>query len=351
MAATAAAALWDLEGFQAVITRQVHLARNAGALALLATALQGAGIVVSWSGDFRQAAVLTAEADAVTSATGVHISPFGGMLLAAYRGGETEAATLLRTTIEVATASGEGLGGQYARWAISILYNGLGRYEEALATARQASNDSPELFVSDWALAELVEAAARTGNTGLAAEAAERFVEVTSATEADWALGVAARSQALASEGEPAEALYLEAISRLGRTPLRPELARAYLVYGEWLRRGGRRVDARAQLRTAHGMLTSIGMEAFAERARRELIATGEKVRKRGPEMRDELTPQEEQIARLARDGLSNPKIGAQLFLSPRTVEWHMRHVFTKLGVRSRREIQAALPRFQSPLT
>jgi DNA-binding CsgD family transcriptional regulator len=350
LAATAAAALWDMEGFEAVINRQVQLARDTGALALLATALQGAGIVVSWSGNFGEAASLIVEAEAVTGATGVHISPYGGMLLAALRGDEAEATTLLQATIENATAGGEGLGVQYARWATSILYNGLGRYEEAMAAAQQASDDAPELFVSDWALAELVEAAARAGNTELAAASAKRFVEATNASGSDWGLGVAARLRALASEGDAAEALYLEAISRLGRTPLRPELARAYLLYGEWLRRGGRRVDAREQLRAAHDMLNSIGMQAFAERARRELIATGERARKRASETRDELTAQEEQIARLARDGLSNPEIGAQLFLSPRTVEWHLSHVFTKLGVRSRKELRAALPRTEGVL-
>jgi hypothetical protein len=320
MAATAAAALWDMESFHAVITRQLRLARDAGALGLLATALQGAGIVVTWSGDFAEAASLVAEADAVTATTGISISPYGGMLLAAYQGREADASTLLKTTIDDAGASGEGLGVQYAGWATAVLSNGLGRYGEALAPARQASDDTPELFVSHWALAELVEAAVRTRNPRLAAEAVDRLVAATSATDSDWALGVAARSRALASEGAAAEALYVEAIARLGRTPVRPELARAHLLYGEWLRRENRRVDARAQLLVAHEMLNAIGMEAFAERTRIELLATGEKVRKRVVESREELTSQEAQIARLARDGLSNPEIGARLFLSGRTV-------------------------------
>jgi DNA-binding CsgD family transcriptional regulator len=344
MAATAAAALWDMEAFEAVITRQLQLAREAGALALLATALQGAGIVVSWSGDFGRAASLVAEADAVTGATGVRISPYGGMLLAAYRGRETEASALLRTTIEDATASGEGLGAQYAHWATAILYNGLGRHDEALIAARRASKDTPELFVADWALVEEVEAGSRTGDGTLAAEAAERLADATSGSDADWGLGVAARSRALASEGDAAEALYVEAIDRLGRTQLRPEVARAHLLYGEWLRREGRRADARDQLRTAHDLLAAIGMEAFASRARKELVALGEKVRKRSAETRERLTPQEEQIARLARDGLSNPEIGAMLYLSPRTVEWHLRKVFVKLGVNSRNDLRNFLP-------
>jgi DNA-binding CsgD family transcriptional regulator len=189
-----------------------------------------------------------------------------------------------------------------------------------------------------------VEAAVGTGNGGVAAEAAGRLFDVTSASDADWGLGIAARSRALAAEGEAAEELYVEAVERLGRTPIRPELARAHLLYGEWLRRAGRRADAREQLRSAHHLLTSIGMDAFAERARRELLATGEKVRKRLTEARDQLTPQEEQIARLARDGLSNSEIGARLFLSPRTIEWHLHKVFVKLGISTRRGLQEALP-------
>lgn len=344
MAATAAAAVWDMEGFHAVITRQLQLARDAGALALLATALQGAGIVLTWSGDFRGAASVVAEADAVTAATGIHIAPYGGMLLAAYQGREDEASALLRTTIDDATASGEGLGVQYARWATAVLCNGLGHYEEALAAARQASDAVPELFVSHWALAELVEAGVRTGNAGLAGEAADRLVEATSPSASDWGLGIAARSRALASDGDAAEPLYVEAVTRLDRTLLRPELARAHLLYGEWLRREGRRVDARQQLHDAYEMFTSFGSDAFAERARRELLATGQKARKRVDGTRGDLTPQEAQIAQLAGNGYTNPEIGAQLFLSPRTVEWHLHKVFTKLEISSRRQLRETLP-------
>jgi DNA-binding CsgD family transcriptional regulator len=344
MAATAAAALWDMESFHAVIARQLRLAREGGALALLATALQGAGIVFTWSGDFRGAGSLVAEAEAVAGATGVQIAPYGRMLLAAYHGQDDEASALLKRTIEEATASGEGLGVQYGYWATAVLCNGLGRYGEALAAARQASGVVPELFVSHWALAELAEAAVRTGEAGLAAEAAERLGDVTGPSGADWGLGIAARSRALVSEGEAAETLYEEAVARLGRTPLRPELARAHLLYGEWLRREGRRVDSREQLHSAYEMFSALGADAFAERARRELAATGAKARKRTDETRGQLTPQEQQIARLAAHGHTNPEIGAQLFLSPRTVEWHLHKVFAKLDISSRRQLREALP-------
>ena len=239
---------------------------------------------------------------------------------------------------------------QYAQWANSVLLNGLGRYEAALAAAREASEDVPELFIATWALSELIEAATRTDNAGLANAALARLGEHAEGVDTDWALGIHARSRALLSDGETAERWYRHAIGCLGRTRLRPELARGHLLYGEWLRRENRRVDARAELRAAHDMFESIGMEAFAERARGELQATGEKVRRRALETRDDLTAQELQIARLARDGLSNPEIGARLFLSPRTVEWHLRKVFTKLDIRSRQELSRALPSSDSEL-
>ena len=230
-----------------------------------------------------------------------------------------------------------------ANWAAAVLYNGLARYEEAAAAARQATSNTFEPWISMWALPELVEAASRSGDTELARNALERLAETTQPAGTDFALGIEARCRALLSDGAAAEPLYREAIERLSRTQLRPELARAHLLFGEWLRREGRRVEAREQLHTAHDMFAAIGMEAFAERARRELVATGGKARKRSVEKRDQLTPQEEQIARLARDGRTNPEIGAQLFLSARTVEWHMGKVFTKLGIGSRRELDAAL--------
>ena len=250
---------------------------------------------------------------------------------------------MIESTIRDAETGGQGLGVQWAEWVSAILFNGLGRYDRALASAQRAAEETPQLHVSPWASTELIEAAVRTTRPDVAADALERVMAATAPSSTDWGRGIQARCRAVLSTGENAERLHREAIERLARTRRRPELARAHLLYGEWLRRENRRVDAREQLRTAHEMLITIGMEAFAERARKELQATGEKVRKRTVETRDDLTAQERQIARLARDGLSNPEIGARLFLSPRTVEWHLHNVFTKLDIRSRRELANAL--------
>jgi DNA-binding CsgD family transcriptional regulator len=344
LATAAAVMVWDYETCVAVSTRGVLLAREAGALTVLAVSANVLAQAMALGGRFESAAALIAEADSVTEATGTQVAPYGALVLGGLQGREAEAEAMIDATIREATAGGQGTAVQYARWARSILLNGLGRYAEAATAAQEASDDTPELFVSVWALSELVEAATRSEDTARARGALERLADAAGAAETDWGLGLAARSRALLSEGESAERLYQEAIERLDRTQLRPERARARLLYGEWLRRENRRVDARAQLHAAHDQLAAIGMEAFVERARRELLATGERVRRRALEAREDLTAQERQIAQLARGGLSNPEIGARLFLSPRTVEWHLRKVFAKLGIRSRRELAHALP-------
>jgi DNA-binding CsgD family transcriptional regulator len=341
---TAAATVWDFDSWTVALTRQAELAREAGALALMPIPLHGLATFLIWCGEFDKAGALIAEIEAITKVTGTRIAPYGAMLLAAYCGPEPEAVTLIQASIKDAIAEGEGLGVQYAHWATAVLYNGLGHYDRALAAARLASEDTPELFLSGWALVEFIEAAIRSGEVALGAAALERLAETTRASGGDWGRGVEARSRAMLSQGDVAEGLYREAIDRLGRTRLLPEVARTQLVYGEWLRRQNQRVDARKQLRSAYELFTSFGAEGFAERARHELLATGETVRKRRDDTRSELTPQEEHVARLARHGRTNPQIGAELFLSPRTVEWHLRKVYTKLGIASRSDLQAALP-------
>jgi DNA-binding CsgD family transcriptional regulator/tetratricopeptide (TPR) repeat protein len=343
LAARAAIWLWDYDRGLEIPARAVRSARDSGRLEVLAVADNVCGQAAAWGGDFELAALLAAEVEAVKEATGSRIGPYAGIALAGLRGRE-EGAALIDRVIAGATAGGQGTAVQYAHWARSVLLNGLGRYEEALSSALEATEGTPELFVASWALGEVVEAATRSGRTDQARRAVARLQEQTEGVRAEWALGVVALSRALVSEGGSAERSYREAVDRLGRTRLRPNLARAHLLHGEWLRREQRRGDARATLRTAHEHFVRIGMEAFAERARRELVATGERVRRRIPESRDDLTMQERQIARLALVGLSNPEIGAQLFLSPRTVEWHLRKVFTKLGIRSRQELAGALP-------
>jgi DNA-binding CsgD family transcriptional regulator len=344
MAAAASNALWDDDGTRAICLRQIEVLRDTGALEELPIYLAALGTEAARRGDFGSAASFVAEAAEVTAATGARVSPYAALLLLSLRGSEAEATELIEATIVQAADWGQELAAANAHWGAAVLYNGLGRYEEALAAAVQASSDPFALYVSMWALPELVEAAARSGEADIARSAFRRLEETTQPADTDFGLGIEARSRALLSEGEPADALYREAIDRLSRTRLRPELARAHLLYGEWLRREGRRVQAREQLRVAHEMLSAIGMSAFAERARGELLATGEKVRKRTDERHDQLTAQERQIALLARDGLSNSEIGVRLFISPRTVEWHLRKVFAKLGISSRKALHDALP-------
>ena len=340
----AAMAAWDFDSWGALSARHVELARALGALAPLSIALNGRGSVATQCGDFETATSLAAEKDVVNEVTGIRLATTCDLLLAGYRGRPAEAVPLFTATTEDSTARGEGLAVQMANWSAAVLHNGLGRYAEALAVAEPATEKNYSPLSTQLVLPELIEAAVRTGRADLAREALGRLSAMTIIEGSDWAKGLEARSRALVSEGQEAEQCYAEAVERLGRTPLRPERARAHLLYGEWLRRENRRLDARHQLHAAYHLFTVIGADAFAERARSELLATGEKVRKREVDTNSQFTPQEEHIVRLARDGRTNPEIAAELFISTRTVEWHLRKVFAKLGITSRRDLHNALP-------
>lgn len=345
LAEHAAIETWDHDTWHELAVREIQLVRDAGALTVLPLALSANIVARIFAGELAAAASLIDEVKIVTEATGTRLAPYGSLILAAWRGREADLSQLIDATIKEAVPRGEGIGVSTTQWVSALLHNGLGQYERALEAAQQVIDPPGKLDApTNWVLPELIEAGPRCGHAELAHDALEQFSAMTRAAGTDWALGLEARSRALLSEHEVAEELYREAVERLGRTRVRGEHARAHLLYGEWLRREARRVDAREQLRTAHHMFTDMGMEAFAERARRELLATGETIRKRRAETRDELTPQEWQIARLAREGLSNPEIGERLFLSPRTVEWHLRKVFTKLEIRSRMGLHDALP-------
>ncbi len=340
--------VWDDESWYTLSARLIEHARRAGALTVLPAALLMSVPIRLLAGELATAVSMAEEAEAVGRATANPAGPYARMVLTAWRGREAEAPQVTATATREMVARGEGQWLTAARWVTAVFNNGLCRYDEALAAAEQASSESQdELGLAVPWMAELIEAAARAWQPERAADAMRHLSETTSTTNSDWALGIQARSRALLSDGDSAECLYREAIDRLGRTRVRVELARAHLVYGEWLRRQNRRVDARHQLRTAYGMLTAMGIDGFAERARRELLATGETVRKRTVETAQQLSGQEAQIARLAGEGNTNPEIGAQLFLSPRTVEYHMRKIFHKLGISSRRELRRVLPNLE----
>jgi len=337
--------LWDDDRWQLFTHRHVQLARDVGALSELPIALTARAFFLQFAGELVEAAALVQELQAAMEATGTTLAPYAGMGLEAFRGRHAETTALVEATIEDVSLRGEGNGIAVAQWATAVLNNGVGDYQTAMTAAQSASDYPGEIVSPNWALVELVEAAARSGKSETAAEALRRLAEVTSASGTNWALGVEARSRALLSDGDAAECLYRESIERLRRTSIRADLARSHLLYGEWLRRQRRRVDARAQLRVAHEMLDSMGMDAFAERARRELRATGETTRKRSVAAADEeLTAQEALIARMARDGLSNPEIAARMFISARTVQYHLRKVFAKLGIESRTQLDRVLP-------
>ena len=341
IATVADEALWDDGGWR-VTVRQVRLAREAGALVQLPILLNRMAVDAVWNGDFTAATSLIAEADAVCEATGALLAPYAAMMLAAFRGNQAEAAPLIRSAIEQAAAGGQGLAATVANWVAAVLYNGLGSYEEALAAAQEASKYK-HVYHAVWALPELIEAAVRAGNPRIAAQALNRVTQTARAGGTEDGLGIEARCRALLSEGQTAERHYCEAISRLSHSRQRPELARAHLLYGEWLRRQRRRRDARDQLRTAFEMFDTRGMEACAGRARAELRATGERARARGPGAPDVLTPQEVQIARLVAGHLTNREIAARLFISASTVEYHLRKIFRKLGVTSRGQLARTL--------
>jgi DNA-binding CsgD family transcriptional regulator len=345
IAGVVASHLWDDDRWYLLSEQHVQLVRGVGALSELPLALGLRAATMLFAGDLAGAASVAMEHQAAVDATGIHISSPAELGLMAFRGRQTDAAPMIDATIAEANVRGEGIGIALAEWANAVLNNGLGSYETAMLAAQRATAYPVEMVIPSWAAVELVEAAARSGHDEVAAEALRRLAERTTPSGTDWALGVEARSRALLGDGDTAERLYLESIERLGRTRMRAELARAHLLYGEWLRRQRRRIDARTQLRIAHDMLESMGMEAFAERARRELQATGETARKRTIVNGDEhLTAQEAQIARMARDGLSNPEIGVRMFISGRTVQYHLRKVFTKLGIESRSQLDRVLP-------
>ncbi|WP_433556002.1 helix-turn-helix transcriptional regulator [Pseudonocardia xinjiangensis] len=340
-----AAHLWDYDTWELLATRFVRAARETGALTMLPLALsQRIGVHV-FLGQLTEAVSLREELNSVTDVTGDPPPPIAVLLLAAWQGREAEARELIKGTTAEVLRRGEGDGLVKAQWAAAILDNSRCRYEDALAAAEEAADQPPVLGVAPWAaLAELVEAATRCGTPERAADAFQRLTEITRASGTDWALGIQARSRALLSCGENAESAYCEAIDRLGRTRVRGELARAHLLYGEWLRREGRRVDARQHLRAAHDIFAAIGAKAFGRRAAAELRATGESARKRCIATTIDLTPQEAQVVSLVREGLSNAEIGARLFVSPRTVEWHMGRIFAKLDITSRRQLHLGEP-------
>ena len=334
--------IWNDEHASALSHASVEIARTTGTLGELALALSARTPVLVFRGDLAAAAATVAETASVEQATGIRAAPYGALILSAWQGKPRETTDLIELTDREAGARGEGIGLAIGAYARAVLSNGLARYDDALAAATSIV-EHHEVVAENWGLSELIEAAMRCGRPDLATAALHRLASKAAAAGTHWAHGIEARARALLADGADADRWFRTAIDQLHRTQVRAELARTHLLYGEWLRRDGRRLDARANLDAAHKMFVSMGMAAFAHRATTELAATGQQRRQRIPETRDELTTQERQIAELARDGLSNPQIGARLFLSPRTVEWHLRHVYAKLGIRTRRELRRAL--------
>ena len=342
----AAGLVWDYDSWRGLSDRWIEVARDAGALTALPLAFTMRAMPHLFAGEFAAATAMVAQVESVSQAIGISIAPLAALALAVFRGRDDEAVELIETATTDAERRGEGAWLPFVQWATAVLCNGLGHYEKALAAAQQVSRDSLAglRLEANWALVELIEAAARSGMPDRAAGALQQLSATTRASGTDWARGIEARSRALVSDGDEAEVCYREAIDVLGRTPLRVDLGRAQLVYGEWLRRQRRIREAREQLRRAHQLFTGFGMAAFAERARAELRAAGAHVLKRTGETPDVLTAQEELIARLATGGASNAQIAGQLYISPATVAYHLGKVFAKLSINSRSQLAAALP-------
>jgi DNA-binding CsgD family transcriptional regulator len=336
--------LWEADSWHELASRQVEVARDRGALVQLQFALNFLARSHLAAGDLTEVAILLDEEQVIAEATGNARVAYEEMLLAAWRGDEHRALELIDGTVRTATAQGIGRMVDVASYAEALLYNALGRYEAAREAARRAFEHRDHVGQGQFVVTELAESASRTGDQVLLHAAHDWLAERTRVTRTDWILGIEGRVRALLSEGDDAERAYRDSIEHLGRTRLRMDVARGHLLFGEWLRREGRRADAREQLRTAEDMLTDIGADGFAARARHELLATGATVRKRRDDTRNDLTPQEEHIARLALAGRTNAEIGTELFISPRTVEWHLKKVFTKLGISSRKGLRDVLP-------
>jgi DNA-binding CsgD family transcriptional regulator len=342
-----ASLVWDFDSWQVLADRLIELARDAGAVTSLPLAFNMRAMQHVFAGEFTAAASVVAELESVSQAIGISVPRYAAIALAVFQGRESEAAELIATVTKDAERRGEGACFPFVRWATAVLYNSLGQYEKALAAAQQGSqaDSAGGLHMTvNWAAVEFIEAAVRSGMPERAAGPLQWLAQATRASGTDWARGIEARSRALVSDGEAADACYREAIGYLGRTPLRVDLGRAHLLYGEWLRRQRRIREARDQLRRAHKLFTGFGMEAFAERARIELRATGARVLNRAAGAPDVLTAQEALIARLASQGASNQEIAAQLFISPATVAYHLSKVFAKLGISSRSQLARALP-------
>jgi DNA-binding CsgD family transcriptional regulator len=341
LASLLAVNLWDDDGWEVLSARHVRIARELGDLNELPLVLSHRVCLNLFAAEIPTAVSLVAEIKAINDATGVGMTSYGVLFLTAWRGRPGEAGPVIAACREEAMLRGEGGGITASHFANAVLLNGLAKPEEALEAAQAATVFPAELGVFNWALPELIESAVRSGRPELAADGFDRLNEMTQACGTDWGLGVLARSKALLTTArEPAESAYQEAIQRLGRSRMRMDLARAHLVYGEWLRRSGRRQDARVELRTAYKLFATAGADAFADRAGRELAATGEAVGTRTTRATDTLTPQEAHIAELAGTGLTNAEIGALLYLSQHTIDWHLRKIFQKLGITSRKQLR-----------